>query len=131
MTDEALIAVLDSRFQALTNQLDTRFAQIDLRFEQIDARFEQIDARFAQMEGRLENVETGLRHANVQIESLRDETRKVAESVILVDEKLERFRRDTAHEFEEVKSFNRLSYRQIEEQFKSFETRVTTLESKQ
>jgi hypothetical protein len=47
-------------------------------------------------------VETDVGHANVQIDSLRDETRQVAESVILVDEKLERFRVATEERFDEV-----------------------------
>ncbi len=130
MTDQELIAVLDSRFGAIAEQLDGRFAQIDGRFAQIDGRFAQIDDRFERMDGRLENVETGLRYANVQIENLRDVTRKIAESVILVDEKLERFRLDTAREFEEMRSFNRLSYRQIEEQSNSFEQRLTNVETR-
>jgi len=123
VTDQELIAVLDSRFGAIAEQLDGRFAQID-------GRFAQIDDRFGRMDGRLENVETGLRYANVQIENLRNVTRKIAESVILVDEKLERFRLDTAREFEEMRSFNRLSYRQIEEQSKSFEQRLTNVETR-
>jgi len=72
--DQELIAVLDARFGALNAQLETRFSRL----------------------------ETDLRHANVQIESLRDETRQVAESVILVDEKLERFRASTEERFDEV-----------------------------
>ena len=47
-------------------------------------------------------METDVRHANVQIEGLRDETRRVAESVILVDEKLERFRVATGERFDEI-----------------------------
>ncbi len=74
MSDEELIAVLDARFGAVTTQLETRFSR----------------------------VETDVRHANVQIESLRDETRRVGESVILVDEKLERFRVATVERFDEM-----------------------------
>jgi septation ring formation regulator EzrA len=72
--DQELIAVLDARFGALNAQLETRFSRL----------------------------ETDIRHANVQIESLRDETRQVGESVILLDEKLERFRVTTEQRFDEV-----------------------------
>jgi predicted nucleic acid-binding Zn-ribbon protein len=61
-----------------------------------------LDARFGSLETRFSRVETDVRHANVQIEGLRDETRQVAESVILVDEKLERFRVATEERFDEV-----------------------------
>ena len=77
MTDQELIAVLDVRFAA-------------------------VDARFGAFEARFSRVETDVRHASVQIEGLRDETRRVAESVILVDEKLERFRVATGERFDEI-----------------------------
>jgi len=141
VTDQELIAVLDSRFGTLAEQLDGRFAQIDRRFEQIDARFEQIDARFEQIDARFEQidrrfeqidrrfeqidrrfdrveerltrVETDVLHAFVQIEALRDETKRIAESVILVDEKLERFRAETTVSFTEQKAFNQMLLERI------------------
>jgi len=61
-----------------------------------------LDARFGAFEARFSRMETDVRHANVQIEGLRDETRRVAESVILVDEKLERFRVATGERFDEI-----------------------------
>jgi uncharacterized coiled-coil protein SlyX len=102
VSDEELIAVLDARFAAV----DSRFAALD-----------------AHLETRFSHLETDIRHANVQIESVRDETKRIAESVILVDEKLERFRTDTAAAFEEMKSITRVS-------FAGLEKRVTILESK-
>jgi chromosome segregation ATPase len=106
VTNEEFIAVVDSRFEALLGHLDSRFEQIDARFEQIDARFEHIDRRFDRIEERLTNVETGLRYANVQIESLWGETKRLAETIALVDEKLERFRAETHASFENQRSFN-------------------------
>ncbi|HKB79344.1 MAG TPA: hypothetical protein VKH35_06470 [Thermoanaerobaculia bacterium] len=137
MNDAELIALLDSRFDTLTRTMNSQFEQVDKRFEQVDQRFEQVDQRFGRIEGRFdrlegrtEEMETGLRHAFVQIESLRDETRRIIEAVILVDEKLERFRRDTARDFEEMKSFNRVSFRQIEEHSRNFDQRLTNVETR-
>ena len=111
MTDQELIAALDSRFAVLDGRfaaVDARFEalteQLDRRFEQIDRRFEQVDSRFERIENRLGNVETEVRQWHVQLEGLRDETRRIAESVFLVDEKLERFRLDTTAAFEELRS---------------------------
>jgi hypothetical protein len=50
----------------------------------------------------------------VQIESLHDGTRRIVESVILVDEKLERFRAETNESFDEQKAFNQMLIRRIE-----------------
>ena len=76
MTEERLIEILDDRLRTLKSELGGRFA----------------------------SIETEVRHAHVQIEGLRGEMRQVAESVILVDEKLERFRLDTARQFEELRN---------------------------
>jgi hypothetical protein len=95
VSDEELIAVLDARFGAV----DSRFA-----------------ALYAHLETRFSRLETDVRHANVQIENLRDDTRRVAESVILVDEKLERFRTETTAAFDEQQAFNAMLLRRIEAQ---------------
>ena len=81
MTEERFIEILDARFGALIGELDRRFERID---------------------GRFERLETEVRLLHVEVESLRHEIRKVAEGVIVVDEKLERFRLDTTRRFEEL-----------------------------
>ena len=58
-------------------------------------RFDTVDTRF-------EGIETGLRYVNVQIEGLRNETKRLGEAIIMVDEKLERFRVETYERFDEV-----------------------------
>ena len=63
------------------------------------------------LEARFQRLE---RYTRVQIESLHDETRRIAESVILVDEKLERFRAETNESFDEQKAFNQMLIRRLE-----------------
>jgi hypothetical protein len=67
----------------------------------LEARFDAIDARF-------ERMETSLRHVNVQIEGLWGETKRLAEYIALVDEKLERFRAETYTSFGEQRAFNQM-----------------------
>lgn len=67
----------------------------------LEARFDAIDARF-------DRVETSLRHVKLQIESLWGETMRLAESIALVDEKLERFRAETYASFGEQRAFNQM-----------------------
>ena len=65
-------------------------------------RFDTVDTRF-------EGIETGLRYVNVQIEGLRNETKRLGEAIIMVDEKLERFRVETYERFDEVdRRFDRM-----------------------
>ena len=54
------------------------------------------------LDARFQRLETDVRQTHVQIESLHDETRRIAESVILVDEKLERFRATTEGRFDGI-----------------------------
>ncbi|HEY8182750.1 MAG TPA: hypothetical protein VII32_10950, partial [Thermoanaerobaculia bacterium] len=54
------------------------------------------------LDARFQRLETDVRRTYVQVESLHDETRRIAESVILVDEKLERFRTTTEGHFDEI-----------------------------
>jgi hypothetical protein len=63
------------------------------------------------LEARFQSLE---RYTRVQTESLHDETRRIAESVILVDEKLERFRAETNESFDEQKAFNQMLIRRLE-----------------
>jgi len=67
----------------------------------LEARFDAIDARF-------ERMETSLRHVNVQVEGLWGEAKRLAESIALVDEKLERFRGETHASFGEQRAFNEI-----------------------
>ena len=121
MTDQELIAVLDARFAAVDSRfatLDSRFATLDSQFATLDSQFATLDSRFAAIDSRFAaldaQLETRFRHTDVQIESLRDETKRVAESVILVDEKLERFRAETTAAFNDQETFNKMLIRRIE-----------------
>ena len=75
----------------------------------LEARFDTIDARFEQIDTRFEGIETGLRYVNAQIEGLWNETKRLGEAIIVVDEKLERFRVETYERFDEVdRRFDRM-----------------------
>lgn len=74
----------------------------------LEARFDAIDARFERMEERMGSMDTGLRHVNVQVEGLWSQTKRLAESIGLVDEKLERFRAETHSSFDEQRAFNEM-----------------------
>ena len=66
------------------------------------------------LEARFERIDTELRHVYVQVEGLWGETRRLAESIVLVDEKLERFRAETHASFDEQRAFNEMLVTRIE-----------------
>ena len=129
--DQELVAYLDGRFGGLDERLSTRFAAIDMRldgidgrldgidgrFDGIDARFDGIDARFAGIDPRFDGIDARFERLEVEIRLSREETRRhfdvatedfrnrlqaVAEGVLVLDERLERFRVEVSDQFATV-----------------------------
>jgi chaperonin cofactor prefoldin len=109
--DPELVAYLDRRFEAV----DRRFADMDHRFEELR------DELRAEM--RAGDAETR-RHFDVVAEDLKFRIQLVAEGVLLVDEKLERFRVEVHERFEAVDR----RFEAIDQRFMRLETRVGALE---
>jgi hypothetical protein len=55
-------------------------------------KFQRIDVRFERMETRLDATEEAVRHNGVLIEQNTDAIRTVAEGVVMVNDRLDRFR---------------------------------------
>ena len=112
--DPELVAYLDRRFDAV----DCRFAEMDRRLDELRA------------EMRVGDAETR-RHFDVVAEDLKSRIQLVAEGVLLVDEKLERFRAEVHERFEAVdRRFEAVDRRfeAIDQRFMRLETRVGALE---
>jgi chaperonin cofactor prefoldin len=109
--DPELVAYLDRRFEAV----DRRFADMDHRFEELR------DELRAEM--RAGDAETR-RHFDVVAEDLKSRIQLVAEGVLLVDEKLERFRVEVHERFEAMDR----RFEAIDQRFMRLETRVGALE---
>jgi len=112
--DPELVAYLDRRFEAV----DGRFEAVDRRFVEMDRRFEELRA-----EMRAGHAETR-RHFDVMAEDLKSRIQLVAEGVLLVDEKLERFRAEVHERFEAVDR----RFEAVDQRFLRLETRVGALE---
>jgi len=116
--DPELVAYLDRRFDAV----DRRFAEMDRRLDELRAEM--------RAEMRVGDAETR-RHFDVVAEDLKSRIQLVAEGVLLVDEKLERFRAEVHERFEAVdRRFEAVDRRfeAIDQRFMRLETRVGALE---
>lgn len=80
-------------YTTLMDFLATRFARMDAAFAAMDARLTRIEARQDAMEVRLTRSE-------VLWESMRDDLRRVAEGVVAVNERLDRFQAETRARFD-------------------------------
>jgi chromosome segregation ATPase len=141
---------VDARFE----QIDARFDQVDARFDQVDARFDQVDARFEKVDARLEKVDARFEEVDerfgeadaraaglkqhidniavqmkmdfgIAVEAMRTDVQRVADGVLMVNEKLDRETADIRAEmrqgFAETQALLRFSHGQLD-------GRVTALE---
>lgn len=101
--DPELTDYLDRRFDEFGRQIDARFAAHDARFTAVDAKLVEHDAQLARLDARItESAAETRRHFDVIAEALMDQIRLVAEGVLNVDQKLDRFRAEVADEFRQV-----------------------------
>jgi chromosome segregation ATPase len=115
--DQELLSYLDRCFRESSEQIR------ELR-EDNAQRFGQIDARLDQYVSRFDRLEAEIRYTNVALEDLRGQIQLVAEGVETVDGKLERFREETAQQFQEVHSLLGLSHAQLGSRASALENRV-------
>lgn len=106
--------------QELLAVVERRFAIVEQRFADLA---ERIDDSRTENRQRFDRLEGGVRHAHVRIESLDGAVRLVAEGVASVDDKLDRFRVEVGHEFEDVRAEIRLSYGKLDQRITALEGR--------
>ena len=78
-------------YATLMDFLATRFARMDAAFAALDSRMARMEARQDAMEARLDALEERLTRAEVLREAMRDDIRRVAEGLMAVNERLDRF----------------------------------------
>ena len=113
MEDEKLTALLNEKFGEINARLggiDARFDGIDARFDGVDARFDGVDGQFEGINARLDGLETEVRKLRVDTPELKNMLQRNNELIHAVDEKLERFRGETAANFKDVRSDIRMSF---------------------
>lgn len=117
MEDEKLIAILDDRFGQIRVYIDGRFATVDARF---DAMQQQMDTRFnamqQKMDDRFNQVENDIRE-------VREDVKAVADGYITVEAKLDRFAKETAENFADVRDEMRFAFTHREKRVSALEKR--------
>jgi hypothetical protein len=91
--DQGLIVFLEARFRETS--------------QQIDARFEQ--------------VHDEIRHTRIEVEGLRSDLRLLAEGMLGIGERLDTFQGEVRQSIEENRTFNRMSYANLERRVRPLE----------
>lgn len=89
--------------------------------QQIQQLREENGRQFAEMNQRLDRIETDVRGAYVAIEGLHGHVQLVAEGVANVTEQLRRHEEKVSRDLTEIKSFNRLSYKDLDNRVRKLE----------
>jgi chaperonin cofactor prefoldin len=101
----------------LADEMRRGFAKVDARFEQIDAK---IDEKF----------EESKRHFGVVADDLRSQIQTVAESVGVLDRKIDRVDERLSGELSEIKAMIPISFKQLDGRIRSLETDNVDLQSR-
>jgi len=88
--DQELKAYLEEGFGSLRSRMDEEFGQVR--------------EEFGQVRKELEQVKTAIRHTQISVEAVHSDVRLVAEGVMGLTERLEKFQGETALRFEDVKA---------------------------
>ncbi|HEX3576971.1 MAG TPA: hypothetical protein VHY33_00290 [Thermoanaerobaculia bacterium] len=123
---DANAAETRERFAKMEAETRARFDRVDARFEQVDARFEQVDARAADLKKHVDETAKQLKHDfHIIAEEMRTDVQRVAEGVLMLNEKLDRETADIRAEmregFAETQGMLRFSHSQLD-------IRITALE---
>ena len=97
---------VDQRFDGVDKRfdgVDKRFDGVDKRFDGVDKRFDGVDARANGIDARLNGLETEMRKLRINSEETKSMLQRNNELIHAVDEKVERFRKDTSQNFKQVK----------------------------
>lgn len=111
--------------QELMAYLDERFRGIDERFRETSQQITGLRDETVEHFGR---VEDEIRHTRVEVEGLRGDLRLLAEGMLGVNEKLDAFRGDVTQRIDEVRTFVKISYSDLDRRVRPLETWKETKE---
>jgi len=87
-----------------------------------------LDARFRETSEQVGRVEVEIRHTRIEVEGLRGDLRLLAEGLLGIDEKLDAFRGDVTQRIDEVRTFVKISYSDLDRRVRPLETWKETKE---
>lgn len=115
--DQELIAYLDRRFGETSQQISTLREDIGTLREETHQRFEQVDRR-------LDKGEETARHTLILLEDLRSEVHLIAEGVVGLNQRLDRFQRDDDFMFNRLRGWFEPYFRHLDDRAQILEERA-------
>jgi chromosome segregation ATPase len=91
-------AQMERRFDGIEARIDAnaagtqqRFDEVDARFAETNARFDHVDARAAELKQHIDKTAAQVKlHFDLTVEDMRTDVQRVADGVLMVNEKLDR-----------------------------------------
>ena len=118
--------LLDESAAETHRRMDERFDQVDARAAETNARLDQVEARTAELKQHIDKTAAQMKlHFDLTAEDMRTDVQRVADGVLMVNEKLDREAADIRAEmrqgFAETQAMLRFSHSQLD-------SRITALE---
>jgi gas vesicle protein len=111
---EQVRQLLEDTSQQIQQQIQQLREENRQQFAQMNQRLDRVETDVRGVYVVLDRVETEVRGAYVMVEDLRDQSRLIADGVANLSERLDRHEEKVSRDLAEVKSFNRLSYKDLD-----------------
>jgi len=113
---------LDTELGGINQRLDTELGGINQRLDtELGAINQRLDTELGAINQRLDRLESDIRGAYILIEDGNGRVRLVAEGVTNVSEQVRRLDEKVSKDLDEVRTFNRLSYLDLDARVRRLE----------
>ncbi len=125
--DEGLAAVRDEMHEGLAavrGEMRRGFADVQQSFADVQQGVAELHQGMTAMGRRLDALDERVRADGVLLEALRDQVQQLAEAHAILDQRLERYRREHEIAQQEILALLRTSYQDLERRVSRLEARI-------
>ena len=109
---------------AVRDEMQRGFADVQHGFADVQQGFAELHQGMAAMGRRLDALDERVRAGGVLLEALRDQVQQLAEAHAMLDERVERYRREHEVAHQEILTLLRTSYQDLERRVTRLEARI-------
>jgi chromosome segregation ATPase len=115
---------MDEGLAAVRGEMQQGFADVQQGFADVQQGFAELHQGMAAMGRRLDALDERVRANGVLLEALRDQVQQLAEAHAMLDQRVERYRREHEIAHQEILTLLRTSYQDLERRLTRLEARI-------
>jgi chromosome segregation ATPase len=117
-------AEMRAEMRAGFTHMQREFATLHQGMAELARRLEALERRVDALERRVDRLERRVRENGVMIEALRGQIQQLAEAHVLLDQRVERYRRENEVAHQEILTVLRVSYQDLDRRVSGLEARL-------